>query len=336
MVLTKLIKNHNETSLQNRLDMAIYSNNSAILQEYSTEDVVNRQRKLQEYMSKLVELQQIPLIKQRSIEWFELRKNRLTASDLGDAIKENNLSLAKKKAGVVKDNVNYNSIPALKWGVMFESMAIRCYSQKNQNILISEFGLIPDKCLEHFGASPDGINEIGIMIEIKCPYSREIVDGNILEKYYMQIQGQLAVCGLEECDFIECKFKVHDSVFKYIELFSDIKLMHGIIAEYINNDTGEYTYLYSEPFMTPSDALNDINRQVYVMEYTNKELQFLKLTPWSLEKLNVQRIKFDAELWRNTIPKISKFWETVEECKKLPIEEPASKRKKYAFIADDD
>jgi|LakMenE09Jun09ns_1017247.scaffolds.fasta_scaffold01306_2 putative phage-type endonuclease len=336
MVLAKLIKNHNETSLQNRLDMAIYSNNTAILQEYSTEVVVNRQRKLQEYMSKLVALQQIPLIKQRSVEWFELRKNRLTASDLDDAIKENNLSLAKKKAGVVKDNVNYNGIPALKWGVMFESMATRCYSQMNQNIVISEFGLIPDNCLEHFGASPDGINDIGIMIEIKCPYSREIVDGNILEKYYMQIQGQLAVCGLKECDFIECKFKVHESVYKYIEQFNESKMMHGIIAEYKNKESGEYTYLYSKAFLTASDALNDINKQVYIMDCSNTELQFLKLTPWSLEKINVQRIEFDEELWQTTVPKINKFWEKVEECKKLPIEEPVSKRKKYTFIADDD
>ena len=340
MPLTKNLKTHEETSLQNRLDLAIYNNNTQVLQEYPQELVANRQQKLQEYRNKLAILQSFPLIKQRSPEWFELRKNRLTASDLDDAIKENNLSLAKKKAGVVKDNTNYNGIAALKWGVMYEPMATRCYSQMHQNIPVSEFGLIPDNSLEHFGASPDGINDLGIMIEIKCPYSREIIDGNILEKYYMQIQGQLAVCGLEECDFIECKFIEYDSVYKYIDIHDNTNIMHGIIAQYKNVVTGEYTYLYSEPFLKASHALNDINRQVYAMDNSisnsNTQLQFLKLTPWSLEKMNVQRIGFDAQLWRETVPKINKFWEKVEECKNLPIEEPIAKRKKYVFIPEDD
>jgi putative phage-type endonuclease len=338
MPLTKNLKTHQETSLQNRLDLAIYNNNIEVLQEYPRELIAKRQQKLQEYRNKLAILQNIPLIKQRTPEWFELRKNRLTASDLDDAIKENNLSLAKKKAGVIKDNTNYNGIAALKWGVMYEPMATRCYSQMLQNIPISEFGLIPDNALEHFGASPDGINDIGIMIEIKCPYSREIIDGNILEKYYMQIQGQLAVCGLEECDFIECKFIEYDSVYKYIDLYDNTNIMHGIIAQYKNVETGEYTYLYSEPFLKASHALNDINKQMYVMDNsnTNTQLQFLKLTPWRLEKMNIQRIEFDYQLWKETIPKINKFWEKVEECKKLPIEEPVLKKKKYVFIPEDD
>jgi len=44
----------------------------------------------------LKELLTRPLIKQRTPEWFKLRENRLTASDLHDAIK-NPLSLSKKK-----------------------------------------------------------------------------------------------------------------------------------------------------------------------------------------------------------------------------------------------
>ena len=57
-------------------------------------------------------LKKQPLIKQRSDEWYKLRENRLTASDLYDAVHSPN-SLIKKKI----KNVSYNSfsIPALKW-----------------------------------------------------------------------------------------------------------------------------------------------------------------------------------------------------------------------------
>ena len=333
MTMYKLMMNHDTTQIVNKLDMALYTNDQTILQEYTADVIEARKQTLMKYKTKLHALQQIPLVKQRTAEWFELRRQRLTASDLYDAIKNNNLALAKKKAGIVQNNVNYGTIPALKWGTMFEPMATRCYSQMYYDISVSEFGLIPDVNLEHFGASPDGINELGIMLEIKCPYTREIEDGQILDKYYMQIQGQLAVCGLEECDFIECKFKEYDSVYKYIELFDDIHTGHGIIAEYKNKTTDEYVYLYSEPYLIASHAFNNINKQVYDMDM-DANMQFIKLRAWSLEKINIQRINFDANQWQQTVPKIIAFWEKVEECKKLPIESPPAKRK-LMFIDDD-
>ena len=335
--MKKLICNNDITCQNNKLDMAIYTNNKEIIASYS-KDIVNiRMNKINLYKEKLKKLQEYPLIKQRTDEWYELRKNRLTASDLEDAIKDNNIAIAKKKAGILKDTTNYNGVPALKWGVMFEPMATRCYSQANYNIGISEFGLIPDKKLEHFGASPDGINDLGIMIEIKCPYSRVIIDGGISDKYYMQIQGQLAVCELEECDFIECKFETHESVYKYIEMFNDTDVNHGVIAEYKNKTTGEFVYLYSDIGLRASSAYDNINKQIFTMNNENNDnLVFIKITSWNLSKMNVQRISFDQELWDNTIPKINRFWNKVEECKLLPTEQPVKKKNKYVFIEDND
>ena len=86
----------------------------------------------------LLKLKEKPLIKQRTEELYKLRENRLTASDLYDAI-NNPHSLVKKKL----KNVSYNSfaIPALKWGCMFEPIAINIYSHIN-NTKVNEFGLI--------------------------------------------------------------------------------------------------------------------------------------------------------------------------------------------------
>lgn len=305
-----------------------------------TYDVVNKRvATIKQYRSELKVLLQLPLMKQRTTEWFEARKTRLTASDLYDAVKGGNVSirLAKKKANIVVDNINYNAIPALKWGTMFEPMATRSYSQKMNDINIHDFGLICDTDNKHFGASPDGINELGIMLEIKCPYSRKIMDGVIPDKYRMQIQGQLAVCKLKECDYIECIFKSIEDEEDYLKLDNTVK--HGVIAEFYNSK-GEYVYYYSEPNQTPKECLEEItnNRDNYIKDYSdanaaNAALKFSKYTYWKLDEMIIQRVIFNANEWVNIIPKINAFWETVEEYKMLPIEIGI---KKYKFVDDDD
>ena len=308
---------------------------------FTIDDVKKRALEIKQYRKELKVLLQLPLMKQRTEEWYEARKTRLTASDLYDAIKGGNVSikLAKKKANIVVDTINYNGIPALKWGTMFEPMATRCYSQKMNDIAIHDFGLVCDTENEHFGASPDGINELGIMLEIKCPYSRKIEDGVIPEKYKMQIQGQLAVCKLKECDYIECVFKSLDDVDEYLALDESHGGNHGIIAEYYN-PRGEYVYYYSEPHRTPQECVDDIcnnrdssdsrERDVRIHE---EKLKFSKYTYWRLDEMIIQRVVFNAKAWETIVPKINTFWESVEEYKLLPIENSI---KKFSFVSDDD
>ena len=312
----------------------------------STKMVKNRVIDIKQYRAELKVLLQLPLMKQRTTEWFEARKTRLTASDLYDAIKVSSngcdssvsIKLAKKKANIVAaDTINYNAIPALKWGTMFEPMATRCYSQKMNDINIHDFGLICDTDNEHFGASPDGINELGIMLEIKCPYSRKIVDGVIPDKYKMQIQGQLAVCKLKECDYIECIFKSLDTTDEYLELEDSTALRHGVIAEFYNQK-GEYVYFYSEPNRTPKECLEDIHIiaediiKSGSVSGGGEKLKFSKYTYWRLDEMIIQRVVFNDREWLSIIPKINTFWEKVEEYRLLPIEIAI---KKYVFVDDD-
>ena len=331
--LLKIIKNNKDYNISDALKTIsenINSNDYDLINERILE--INNNRKI------LFDLIKIPEIKQRTEEWFEARKTRLTASDLCDAIKKTNVSnvLAKKKAKIVIDNINYNAIPALKWGTMFEPMASRCYSQYNNNIKIYDFGLICDNKNEHFGASPDGINELGIMIEIKCPYSRKIIDKVIPEKYKLQIQGQLAVCNLTECDYVECKFKTFENENIYLEeLNQELLYDHGVIAEYFYKK-GEYYYIYSDENLTPDNSIENIILLKNTFELDNDETIkpiFNKLIYWKLEKINTQRVNFDKEEWVKIVPKINDFWSKVEEYKLMPIENTI---KKYKFIVDND
>jgi len=264
----------------------------------------------------LNELRKKPFIKQRSPEWFKLRENKLTASDLYDAIK-NPLSLAKRKL----KGITYNSsaIPALKWGTMFEPMATRIYSTMTKKD-VYEFGLIINDNIEHFGASPDGITEDGVMIEIKCPFKRKIIDGDIPEKYYYQIQGQLAVCNLNDCDYIECEFIQLSDENEYLEKTKkmDENYKHGIIAEFKIN--GNYDYKYST-----NNQIGEMN----IKEMNIYKDQGYNLIYWKLNLINIQKVIFDENKWKNEISsKIKKFYDIYINEKKL--NDPAN-----LFINDD-
>ena len=93
--------------------------------------------------------------------------------------------------------------------------------------MVEEYGLIPhlpEPRISYIGASPDGIAShytldnqfsemVGRMLEIKCPFSRNIktegaIDGEICPHYYWcQVQQQLECCDLEYCDFWQCNLK---------------------------------------------------------------------------------------------------------------------------------
>ncbi len=246
----------------------------------------------------LNELRKKPLIKQRTPEWFKLRENRLTASDLYDAVK-NPLSLAKKK--LKGTTFNSSGVPALKWGTMYEPMATRIYSTM-MGKEIFEFGLIINDNINHFGASPDGITEDGVMIEIKCPIKRKIIDGDIPEEYYYQIQGQLAVCNLTKCDYIECEFIEFENEIEYLSNIQDLtndNYKHGIIAEM--RVKSDYEYIYST---------NNQSGEMNIKEMNNYKMKGYKLIYWKLKLINIQKVVFNEDKWKNEIAdKIKKFYD---------------------------
>lgn len=320
--------------ITHEIELNIEDFNFLSKEHINKEYIINRIKELKNNIEILNKLKNIPYIEQRSLEWFELRKKCLTASDLFEAITKNNTLLAKKKAGVYIDNINFNNIAATKWGNMFEDMAIRCYKQINNNIPVHIFGIIQNKNIEHFGASPDGITDLGIMVEIKCPFSRQIKKDVIPEKYYYQMQGQLAVCNLTECDYVECAFKIFDDDNQYYDFIKEKKYDNknfGIIAEYYDNYTQKYFYLYSNEYLDKEHCIIDIEKQI--KNTNNSNLQFIKLSRWVLNDIYIQKVEFNNELWETIPSKINEFWEKVENFKHLPIEYKESK-KKIKFIAD--
>jgi putative phage-type endonuclease len=140
---------------------------------------------------------------QRSEEWLELRENMITASDIASALGENRYesidAFVKKK--VLRTKWAGNAATA--HGTLLEPLVRDMYDQKTGR-KSHEIGLVQHREYPWLGASPDGITEDGLLIEIKCPLTRKI-EKKVPKYYWPQVQLQLEITDLEECDFIQYK-----------------------------------------------------------------------------------------------------------------------------------
>lgn len=318
---------------------------------YEADDVESRVLQVREYRDVLRRLKAVPLIAQRTEAWYELRKQRLTASDTAQAIGKSKFGsreqLVQKKALELQGKVvPFKTMPAMKWGTMFEDMAMRCYQQRNENVSVYEFGLLPHPTLSCYGASPDGITELGIMTEIKCPFRRRIT-GEIPDYYELQMQGQMAVCGLKECDYIECDMEVFGTDEEYVAAVQGTCVDHGVICEFARDGETSAMYKYSDPFLNGHQAL------CWAREFSAREMkrdagvQLVKLHMWRLRQISIQRVRFDPGRWERLVPAIVAFWDDVVKRSMQDVDGPSAaaaagrtlditEKRKYRFIADDD
>ena len=214
----------------------IYNKVSVSVDDNVTKDYINnRLLNILRYQHQLEELKKIPVIEQRSEEWYKARQTLISASDFGQALNRGEYGsqrdfIIKKVTGKSKE-ITYKK--PLLWGVKYEDVATAIYSKRNK-VIVYEFGLIKHSELDYIGASPDGISDLGVMLEIKCPYSRKI-SGKIMEQYYDQIQGQLEVCDLDECDFLQVKLEEYDTFSDYKKDVFDISESYKSINESYDN-----------------------------------------------------------------------------------------------------
>jgi len=138
---------------------------------------------------------------QRSEEWLGLREQMITASDVASAIGESRYespdAFVRKK--VLRTKWAGNA--ATEHGTKLEPFVRDLYDARSGR-KSHEIGLVQHRVYPWLGASPDGVTEDGILIEIKCPLTRKI-EAKVPKHYLPQVQLQLEITDLEECDFIQ-------------------------------------------------------------------------------------------------------------------------------------
>ena len=307
---------------------------------------------------KVKALQKIPLPKQRSPEWFAMRNRMITASALADAIGQSKykapLEFVVEKCGYP----SYQDGPATHHGKKFENIITLIYSERN-NVEVLEFGVLPHPNHDFLGASPDGIcshrtlngegtsDMVGRMVEIKCPLSRVIktdgaIDGDICPHYYyLQVQMQLDVCDLDECDFIQCKISEYANRTEFIEDTSEDKitsattgLERGCILQFIpKSKLGCDNCIYKAKYIYPPSAsmtLRHINEFIastldgfiedefpdIKYDYDNNgkvtdEYIFDKVIYWKVDFMSITLIKKEPEWLKTVLHDLRRTWKCV-------------------------
>jgi putative phage-type endonuclease len=238
-------------------------------------------------------------VEQKTDAWYKARKSLITASDFAQALGEGKFGTQKqfyqKKCGYEVESFD-PYIPPLKWGCMFEDVATQIYAKRN-HVTVHEFGLLKHPSIDYLGASPDGITDHGVMLEIKCPFKRKIT-GEIPAQYYHQVQGQLDVCNLDECDYLECDFYVVKNPEEFWSSYTDYGYEQGIIAEYEKD--GSPIYQYSPATCSMGE----------LMEWESQHSGAI-IHMWRLRQYNVVRVYRDKEFIASKNDLLKDVWDNV-------------------------
>ena len=274
----------------------------------------HKKQRIDELMNKYKEQEQP---EQRTKAWYEFRWNLLTASSIWKALdtqaSKNNLILGKCVPYEIKEyTVNVNS--PFHNGHKYEPLSIMIYEDRFDTE-VADFG-----CMKHFkhnfiGASPDGINvkrdneRYGRMVEIKNPVSRKLT-GVPKTDYWVQMQLQMEVWDLDECDFYETCFKEYETEEDFYndgDGFNKTKdgKPKGIIVMFCGRKEPIYKY-------APIGLSKDEYEKWYENCLTkNKHLTWFKNIFWYLKDESLVLVTRNKLWFEEALPEFRVMWETI-------------------------
>ena len=185
----------------------------------------------------------------------------------------------------------------------------------NNSVNVLEFGLIIHDTYPFLGASPDGITENGIMIEIKCPFRRKIT-GIPPFYYWVQCQLQLEICDLTYCDFVEYEFTEFVTEEEWLDDTTlDLKILNkGIFIQYINEP------VVSNPLLDPSiskyiypnkDIIDNVSKLIKWKNENILKFNNFNVIYWKATDNSIVRIKRDPEWFENVVPIFEKEYKNI-------------------------
>jgi len=255
---------------------------------------------------------------QRTKEWYEFRYNLLTASSIWKAMDStamiNSIIYDKCKPINIlsKSTVNINS--PFHQGHKYEPLSTMMY-EFMYNTKIGEFGCIKHDTIPFLGASPDGINIdeksklYGRLLEIKNPVSDRLLNGTPKKEYWIQMQIQMEVWCLDECDFLETRFKTYENEEEFnkdgtFQKTKDDKFK-GIILQF--HDGNEPVYKYP-PFQINKKEFEKWSEQC-IEEHS--DITWIGYTYWYLDQYSCALVLRNKEWFKKIYPLIDDVWKTI-------------------------
>ena len=205
----------------------------------------------------------------------------------------------------------------MHWGHKYEPVSIFWY-EKMFKTTVSDFGCIPHKTIEYIAASPDGINtcphsdRFGRMLEVKNIVNRDIT-GIPKPEYWIQMQIQMEVCELNECDFLETRFKEYEDEDSFNEdgtfQFTKDGKHKGIILFFVDGEDAKYEYA---PFMCTRDEYNEWENETMKQ---NSHLTWVQNLYWRLEEVSCVLVLRNKIWFKGAKIMLDEFWDIIQKKK---------------------
>jgi len=326
-------------SISRSLETNINTNNAVI--NNNINDITNE--KNIEIENKLNKLRQKPQPVQRTPEWYTFRHNLITASNAYKVFETqssiNQIIYEKcqplkldlfKNDEIQKTMVNVNT--TLHWGQKYEPLSVLIYEDMYKT-QIEDFGCIEHETYKFIGASPDGINidphsdRYGRMLEIKNIVNREIT-GIPKKEYWIQMQIQMEVWDLDECDFLETKFVEYPDSNSF---FSEEEACTKGVISYFHRQDGSPYYVYKPLNIKDDEEINTWEEEI-VDKYQNntnqnEKMVWIKNIYWKLEKLSCVLVLRNKKWFNDNVGQIQKIWNIIEQERVTGYEHRAPVRK---------
>ena len=253
-------------------------------------------------VEKILSLPQVP---QRTQAWYAQGKSVLTASEFATiygterAVRQLALQKIQPPAASSTNRLACltHEMGPFDWGIRFEPV-VKMILEERWGAKILEAGRLLHPTDPLLAASPDGLildstddARVGRLLEIKCPITREI-NQTIPFEYWCQMQIQMEVTGIDECEYVEVKLDSITS--KKMDLSGAIA--DGFVWLFQNPTTCEMMYAYT---------------QEKKAEYEYQSLDLIETIPWRLAKFFTKTVARDRAWFQGTASIRQQFWETV-------------------------
>ena len=283
-------------------------------------------------------------VTQRTPEWYKQSKTLLTASEFSNVLGTPRAvsNLALQKVAPLSDNLRQNTTACctpemgpFDWGIRFEPV-VKQVLERMDRIQILEMGRVVHPTNPRLAASPDGIiigaddpSRIGRLLEIKCPITRKI-DGTIPQDYWYQMQIQMEVTDIDECDYVEMSFEsgykthaytIEDSKDTCAPLLYDIESARPMYCGHAwllqDPESLDLKYVYT---VTEKDAAEAAGWCIQ------------EAIPWHVKKIFRTTVLRNREWYVSTLIKQEEFWKRVEDARQGLIEPPTPKKRNEKVI----
>jgi len=150
---------------------------------------------------------------QGSQEWLQERCGKVTASRIADLMATTRSGPAASRANyaaqLVAERLTGCVAPGFTNAAMIHGTETEPEARRAYEFFVDrdvqQVGFVPHPVIQMAGASPDGLVGNDGLLELKCPntatHINTLLTGRVDDKYFKQMQFQMACTGRQWCDF---------------------------------------------------------------------------------------------------------------------------------------